>query len=88
MLELNLNNIQFTGDSEMQKQFCIAKFLYVLNTFTNLETLNMQSVYDAPQVFKNLSRIQNKGYADSLTTLNINACILKEESKEGGWVVE
>ena len=69
----------------MKKKFCIGKFFYVINKFTNLETLTMQSIYDAPQVFKYLGTLK-AGYSESLKNLSINACILKEESKDGGWV--
>ena len=39
--DLELINIQFTGESEMQKNFCIAKFFYIFNKFTGLQSLTM-----------------------------------------------
>lgn len=44
LTELVLNNIQFIGDNEMQRHFCIAKFFYIFNKFTSLETLTMVGV--------------------------------------------
>ena len=55
LLELNLVNIQFVGESEMQKHFCIGKFFYIFNKFTALETLNLKSIYNAPQALKCLA---------------------------------
>ena len=55
LVELNLVNIQFHGDNEMQKNFCIGKFFYVFNKFSNLVTLNLKSIHNAPQALKCLA---------------------------------
>ena len=55
LLELNLVNIQFFGETEMQKNFCIGKFFYIFNKFSALETLNLKSVMNAPHALKCLA---------------------------------
>ena len=55
LLELNLVNIQFHGENEMQKHFCIGKFFYIFNKFSALETLNLKSVMNAPHALKCLA---------------------------------
>lgn len=87
--ELNLVNIQFFGETEMQKQFCIGKFFYIFNKFTALETLNLKSIHSAPHALKCLaSEMQFKAFAKSLKHLSINACILKEEHVAEGWLTQ
>lgn len=39
--ELVLSNLQFIGDSESNKRFCIGKFFYIFNKFCGLETLTL-----------------------------------------------
>ena len=46
--ELVLDNVQFIGENPTQVNFCISKFFYIFNKFTNLETLSMISIQNAP----------------------------------------
>ena len=55
LLELELVNIQFHGENEMQKNFCIGKFFYLFNKFPSLETLTLKSVMNAPHALKCLA---------------------------------
>ena len=84
--ELILNNVQFIGENEVQKNFCIAKFFYVFNKFTSLERINMVAIQNSPHAFKCLATSSDKGYTQSLKHLKMEACVLKEEHA-GGWVV-
>lgn len=85
--ELILNNIQFVGETEEQKHFCIGKFFLILNKFTNLESITMKNIQNFPHAIKCLSQVTERGYNQSLKHLNMEACILKEENTEG-WVVQ
>ena len=85
--ELTLSNVQFVGETEMQKHFCIGKFFYVFNKFTGLETITMKAIQNAPHAIKCLGTSPDKGYIQSLKHLKMEACILKEENRDG-WVVE
>ena len=60
LLELTLVNIQFHGETEMQKNFCIGKFFYVFNKFSSLVTLNLKSITNAPQALKCLASENQK----------------------------
>ena len=84
--ELVLSNIQFTGESEVQRRFCIGKFFYIFNKFTGLETITMKSISNAPHAIKCLGTSSEKGYIRTLKHLKMEACILKEESHDG-WLV-
>ena len=46
--ELVLDNVQFIGENPTQVNFCISKFFYIFNKFTNLQTLSMISIQNAP----------------------------------------
>ena len=85
--ELVLDNIQFVGENQMQLHFCIAKFFYIFNKFTNLQTMHLVSIQNAPHAIKSLATSSDRGYKTKLKNLKMQACILKEEQRDG-WVVE
>ena len=60
--ELVLSNIQFVGETEVQRNLCIGKFFYIFNKFSSLETITLQSISNAPQVIKCLANSPDKAY--------------------------
>jgi hypothetical protein len=83
-----LNNIQFIGDNDAQRDMVIFKFINILSSFTSLKVLSLKGLNNAPKVFKALGSAQNKlGFAHSLRELEINACILMIED-QNGWLGE
>jgi Leucine-rich repeat (LRR) protein len=86
--EITLNNIQFVGDNDAQRDMVIFKFINILSSFKSLKVLSLKGLNNAPKVFKALGSFQNTlGFANSLRELEINACVLKMED-ENGWLAE
>jgi len=63
----------------MQLHFCVAKFFYVFNKFTNLQSMSLISIQNAPHAIKALATTTERGYTHTLKSLKMQACILKEE---------
>jgi hypothetical protein len=76
--ELQLRNIQFSGDTEVKRNFSIQKFVQTIGSFPNIEKLDLQHLNNAPLVFKALATVGKLEFKLTLKSLSVNACILKE----------
>ena len=81
--EIQLRNVQFSGETEIKRNFAIQKFVLTITSFSNLERLDLQHINNAPQVFKLLAKVANLSFKNSLKSLTVNSCILKEQNNDG-----